>query len=337
MRIFLLSLLLLTSCSPEANKNYYEPYVKDTKVTDGNATDIFDPKADILFVVDDSGSMDAHQRNLASNVNLFTSIFLQTSILDYNIGVITTDSEGLFGSGTCCGKLVGSTKIVTKHTTNSNSVLQANLMVGISGSGRESPFETISQALSPGMLAGENKDFIRPSAALIIIFITDAEDQARVIGPQGLLNEVLTLKNNDKRRVLSYGAIIPTTQTSGCTRDEFQTPVRIEEFLDIVPNGKTGGGSGDNIVSLCANDYGQRLAEFALQIVDQISSKIYLTRQPDKDTLRVSYGASDLPYDKDKGWVYDPKDNAVILGPDIEWTSQPPGSKVEVHYKEARG
>lgn len=337
MRKYILSLLFLTACSPESPKNFFAPFTKDKKVTDGNASDIFDPKADILFVVDDSGSMDSHQRNLASNVSLFTSIFLKTSILDYNIGVVTTDNEGVFGSTACCGVLVGSTKIVTKTTPNAIAILQSNLMPGIGGSGREAPFEGTSMALSPTLLAGANAGFIRPSAALIVIFITDAEDQSHGITPQSMLNELMILKNNDKRRVLAYGAIIPTTETTDCPRDGSDTPLRLEEFLDIVPNGKGGGGKGDNLVSLCATDYGQRLAEFALQIVDSISSKVYLTRLPDPNSLRVSYGAIDLPMDPKTGWSYSPAQNAILLGPNINWTSQPPGSKVEVHYKEARG
>jgi len=330
-----LLLLFASACSDDTPKNYFAPFTKDKKVTDGNASDIFDPKADILFVVDDSGSMDTHQRNLAANVSLFTSIFLKTSILDYNIGVVTTDSEG-FNSGPCCGKLVGTTKIVTKTTPRSDAVLQTNLMVGTNGSGRETPFATASLALSAGLLNTWNKGFIRQAAALIVIFITDAEDQSPSVSPQGLLNEMMILKGNDKRRVLSYGAIIPSTET-GCARDGFETPRRLEEFLDIVPNGKAGGGAGDNIVSLCARDYGQRLAEFALQIVDSISSTIYLTRLPDPKSLRVSYGAIDLPEDDKKGWSYNAERNIIQLGPDIDWTAQPPGSRVEVHYKEARG
>jgi len=340
MRIKLLisALILLNlSCSNEASKNYLPPFTKDKKVTDGNASDIFDPKADILFVVDDSGSMSGHQRNLSHNIGLFTSVFLQTSILDYNIGVITTDNDGFWGgSSSCCGKLVGTYRVVTKTTPNSNLVLQENLTVGINGSGREAPFETTSLALSNTMLTGWNSGFIRPSAALIVIFITDAEDQSRTTSPQSLLAEMLALKNNDKRRVLSYGAIIPTG-VNNCDRDSWDTPQRIEEFLDIVPNGAGAGGVGGNIVSLCAPDYGQRLAEFALQIVDQISSTIYLTRLPDPKSLRVSYGSEDLPMDPKKGWSYSPALNAIFLGSEIDWTSQPNGSKVEVHYKEARG
>ncbi len=175
-----------------------------------------------------------------------------------------------------------------------------------------------------------------PSAALIIIFITDAEDTSEAVNPTLLMSSLLALKNNDTRRVLAYGAIIPSS-VSGCPRDPSGIPVRIEQFLNMVPNGKDGGGPGGNVVSLCAPDFGQKLAGFALQIVDTISSVIYLSRLPDPDSLRVSYGSIDLPMDPKTGWSYSSAENAIYLGPDIDWVSQPPGSKVEVHYKEARG
>ncbi len=323
---------LTASCTAESSKAYLAPYAPEKSVTDGNASDVFDPKADILFMIDNSGSMGPHQSNLARNIDLFTSVFLKNSIIDYNIGVITTDVDGRY-SRDCCGKLVGSTRIVTKNTPNASSVLKGNLMVGVDGSGFEEPFTGIQMALEPSMLTGWNAGFIRKSAALIVIFITDAEDQSkRVYGPD-LLNTLLALKNNDKRKVLSYGAIVPTG-VNNCERDDSGvTPRKIEDFLNIVPN----GGGGSNIVSLCAPDYGTRLAEFALQIVDKVSSQIYLTRLPDIKTLKVVYGSSDLPRDIKKGWSYSPSLNAILLGDEIDWASQPPGSKVEVRYKEARG
>jgi hypothetical protein len=331
--------LLIGGCSSEAARNFFAPVPQPKKVADGEGEQlVFDAKADILFVVDDSGSMNTHQTNLAANISQFTSVLTQTSLLEYRIGVITTDSEGGFSTGTCCGKLVGETRVVTPKTPSSNSVLQENLMVGTSGSGREAPFEALNLAFAPETLADWNANFIRSSAALIVIFITDAEDQSRTVMPTDVLNRMLALKRNDRRKVLGYGAIIPTSVTSGCARDPgILTPVRIEEFLDIVPNGVTGGGRGNNIVSLCALDFGKRLAEFALDIVDQVGSTIYLTRFPQVETIRVTYGDLVLPEDSRKGWSYNPSKNAIQLGTDIDWANQPIGSKIRVFYEEARG
>lgn len=326
------------SCSDRAELSYLKPTIVDKDVTDKFGEDtsvVFDPKADILFVVDNSGSMNTHQMNLANNINLFTNSFFKASILDYNISVVTTDMDGY--SSPCCGEFWGFPLIVNQGTPDPNLALQRNLRVGTSGAGREAPFDAVGAALSPDLLNGYNKGFLRPRAALIVIFITDAEDQSRTYSPQSLVASLLALKNNEKRLLLSYGAIVPTNDTTRCARDDNATPRRIEAFLDLVPNGKAAGGPGGNSISLCATNYGQKFADWSLEIVKQVTSTIVLSRRPDQRTLRVTYGSIDLPMDVKKGWIFNAEKNAIELGPEIDWLAQPSGSKVEVHYKEARG
>jgi hypothetical protein len=50
----------------------------------------------------------------------------------------------------------------------------------------------------------------------------------------------------------------------------------------------------------------------------------------------VTYGDAELPQSLDKGWTYDPSRNAIVLGRDIDWESQPQGSAIKVHYDEAK-
>ncbi|MEK7358314.1 MAG: hypothetical protein AAB250_17845, partial [Bdellovibrionota bacterium] len=90
---------MLIGCSEETPKLVEPQHVKREKVKDsGGEKYTFNPKVDILFVVDDSGSMDAHQQNLAKNIELFTKGLQNNQILDYHFGVLTS-SMGGFGSG----------------------------------------------------------------------------------------------------------------------------------------------------------------------------------------------------------------------------------------------
>lgn len=50
----------------------------------------FDPKVDILFVIDNSSSMDKHQKDLVVNIEKFVSKFSSNKIVDYHIGVLAT-------------------------------------------------------------------------------------------------------------------------------------------------------------------------------------------------------------------------------------------------------
>src|SRR5690349_494813 len=90
----LMSFLVLggLSCSPKNPKAHIIPDNTEEKVVQDN-TQVFDPKVDILFVVDNSGSMGTHQQNLSANVSKFTQAFIKGSILDYNIGIVTTDMD----------------------------------------------------------------------------------------------------------------------------------------------------------------------------------------------------------------------------------------------------
>lgn len=322
----------MSSCSPENPKAYIKPSVPDEKVVQDN-TQVFDPKVDILFVVDNSGSMATHQKNLAANVTKFTSTFTKSSVLDYNIGVVTTDMQGSsWGSRKiCCGQLYGNTKVVNKNTPGADRILASNLIVGIDGSASEASFDPVVAALSAPLMGSWNAGFYRQDASLVVIFLTDAEDQSDATDAAGLYRFLLNLKQGNASKLLAYGVLVPTIDTMRCDRDEStSTPRRIESFLSMVPNNK------NNIMNICDPDYGTRLASMAKDIVDKVGNIIYLSRAPDFNSIRVTYGSVDLPEDYHRGWSFDPKKNAIILGDKIDWGSQPSGSRIKVFYNAAQ-
>ncbi len=320
-----------TSCSPDTPEAYLAPVASEEKVIQDN-TQVFDPKVDILFVVDNSGSMGAHQGNLSRNVAKFTSIFTKSSVLDYNIGIVTTDmSGGGWGSSrACCGQLVGSTRVVNKNTLNADVILARNFLVGTSGSATEAVFDPVAAALNPTNLAGWNSGFYRQDASLVVIFMTDAEDQSDYENPQSLYNFLLNLKKGKASSILAFGVIVPTKDTMSCARDDGRTPAKIERFLGMVQNSK------NNIMNICDPDYGTRLANMAKDIVDKVGNIIYLDRAPALDSIHVFYGSAELPEDFETGWSFDPKKNAIVLGSKINWSSQPSGSRVKVSYTAAK-
>ncbi|WP_413287509.1 hypothetical protein [Bdellovibrio sp. HCB337] len=321
----------MAACSPATPDAYLKPKNQEEKVVQDN-TQVFDPKVDILFVVDNSGSMATHQRNLATNVAKFTSTFTKSSVLDYNIGVLTTDMDGYSWGGrkACCGQLAGNVRVVNKMTPSADQILAANFVLGTDGAADEKSFDPVFAALSPPNLTGWNNGFYRQDASIAVIFLTDAEDQSENIDANGLYRFLLNLKGGNASKVLGYGVLVPSNDTTGCDRDEYRTtPVRIESFLSMVTNHKA------NIMNLCDPDYGTRLANLAKDIVDNVGNIIFLDRPPDVKSIRVTYGAIDLPKDYEKGWTFDIDKNAIMLGSKIDWSSQPSGSRVKVFYSAA--
>lgn len=317
-----LSLVASLGCNKTGTSvfnGYLAPNVpKDKPVSD--ESEVYDPRVDVLFVVDNSGSMQEHQRNLANNINLFLNEFLKGGTLDYHVGVITTDD----------GRLRGYPPFVDSQTPSAAAVLGSALKPGTNGSAQEKMFDPIYWALSPPLSTSYNSGFLRDGAYLAVIFISDAEDQSDMMDEVSLMNFLVQLKGGMKNKILAYGVIVPTaTSFPRCARDEYKTPVRTERFLaDSI-------SAPNNIMELCAPDFGMKLAGLGSDLVKSISKVILLKHAPVLNTIRVTYGTQMIPQDYRTGWTYDAWRNAIVLGEEIAWSKQPKGTKVEVTFTPA--
>lgn len=315
--------LSAVSCSPESPK--LTPQIpKVEKVTTGQQVQ-FNPRVDILFVIDDSGSMDTHQKNLKANIDLFTEGIRQSKILDYHIGVITSTFEGKYVKRGTDGILVGKTDYyVDRSTVDADSILRTNLGVGTNGSGTEMFFDPAKLALISPNVTGMNAGFYRQDAALVLIFITDADDQSKSLNAKKFYEFLLSLKNGDKAKIIPYGVFIPSSQSnSDCSRSGESSPTRIEEFMALAQGLSFG---------LCDKDYGNKLAALASDLVKKVAKYLYLAHPANPSTIQIRFGTDVIPNDPVKGWMYDPMLNAIVLGDDIDWASQPYGTQLEVNY-----
>ncbi len=312
---------LAVSCSPESKKLVPPPAKNELRKNTSKAA--FNPKVDILFVIDNSGSMDVHQNNLASNVEKFTAGIQNNAILDYHIGVTTTsvDEFRIPGYG---GWLSGSPLFVERTTPNAMQALANNMHVGIDGSATEAVFQPVVMAFDPANLTGHNRGFYRPEAQLVVVFITDAEDQSVSTGPEQLIQFLTDLKGGDLSQVLSYAVYVPSSVV-GCPRDQGMTlPLRIEDFLDLAKA---------KAFSLCDPDFGKKLGELGDDLVKRIGRVILLDRVPDINSIRVQFGTQSIAKDPVGGWAFDPARNALVLGSGIQWTEQPVGTQLEIEFE----
>lgn len=316
----LLVLAQLSCSSPAVPKAYIAP-PKDDKISADTGLETVDPKVDIIFLIDNSGSMYSHQANLSANVNRFVSNFFGKIQVDFHIGVITTDN---MDGADCCGKLVGYPPYIEKSTPNYQTVLAQRMMVGTNGAGEEMVFDPLMSALTEPNLSGINKGFLRPDAYLAIVVITDAEDQSEINRPNDLFTFLVNLKGQPSK-VLPYGVIVPSG-VQNCQRDDYQQPKKIEYFLGLAVT------AGSNSFSLCAPDFGDRLSDMGKDLAKRVGNTYYLARIPIVETIEVTYGTQFVAADAIKGWSFDAAKNALVFGPQIEWTNQPPGTKVKVKY-----
>ena len=142
---------------------------------------------DILWVVDNSGSMQSSQTNLSNNFNSFIQDFV-TLRYDFRMATTTTDtwfeqynSNQLYSSRWRTGNRTGSTPtnsgvyVMNKNTPSLNSVFTTNANVGINGNGDERAFASMKRSLSNAA----NADFRRNNAFLAIVIVSDEEDFSR--------------------------------------------------------------------------------------------------------------------------------------------------------------
>ena len=152
---------------------------------------------DVLFVVDNSNSMEEEQANLAKNFPRFIQK-LEQAKLDYRIGVVSTDLGAGSYSIPTCGAGDGG-KLRTKPSPylpgcpmpkdpwieskggvsnvpggDVTAAFSCMARIGVGGCGFEQTLESAHRALDPKL--NVNPGFLRPDAALVVVVITDEDD-----------------------------------------------------------------------------------------------------------------------------------------------------------------
>jgi hypothetical protein len=179
-------------------------------------------KVDILFVIDDSGSMAIHQSDLSAHIDYFVKK-IENEKADYHIGVITTswDSCSRPGMKSQCGAYLHSKdpllSFVTPFALNGSKWLRDNLLVGTWGDGNEMPFGALNAALTNPILNAENKDFYRDDARLEVVIVTDAQEQS-ALSASDMVTFLSGLKNGDIEKV-GLSLFLPLPGDASCAVD----------------------------------------------------------------------------------------------------------------------
>lgn len=171
-------------------------------------------KMDIVFLVDDSGSMKEEQANLAANFPKFVAKIdsFKTkggSKLDWRIAVTTTGRDvtytiklpvgggsfpqsekgdnGAFRMGGKCGT---TKRWIEKADATASKDFQCLAQVGTGGPSIEMPLESLKLALNDRMGDGTNAGFLRDDALLAVIVLSDEDDCSRTDNNFEIQNDV---------------------------------------------------------------------------------------------------------------------------------------------------
>lgn len=286
---------MIPSAVPLQGEGQINPTVTDT------FQQLPTPRADVLFVVDNSCSMSQEQASLGSNLGAFLS-FAQQQMIDYQIAVTTTDVTSSGEAGT----FVGSTRIITPSTPNANTVFQQNTSLGTSGSGTERGLEAAYLALSDPLINTANAGFLRTDAALAVIFVSDERDQSS--RTQAFYEDFLrNIKGFSNTAMFSASSVVGT-QSPSCNGPGGNAEYA-PRYINVANN--TGGV----VESICAANWGQTLSNIGLNSFG-LRRQFSLSSTPVPVTLAVTVDGNAIPMTTAGGqqnWQYDNTTNTIIF------------------------
>lgn len=276
---------------------------------------------DVLWVIDNSGSMSEEQQQVRDNFESFINEFVGLG-LDYHLAVVATDMDQPMFQG----KFVGEVITPASDDPVSQFLLAADL--GSSGSGSERGMDAVKAALSEPLISGENAGFLREDAALAAIVLSD-EDDSSVVGDSAFATWFMGLKADSS--MVSFNAIVgdPTTSTDwfgGCTDWSGTTMLQAnagDRYVDMA--GTTGGIWR----SICYSDYDETLSHVSLTSAGMITT-LPLSQTPTNwGLIEVYVDETQWLYSLFDGWTYDADDNSITFhGEAIPG----PGAYVRVAY-----
>ncbi len=293
IRIFWLSILsLMMSCG---NKKF--DIKSQTRAFKGYVE--VNNKVDILWVLDNSSSMERHQELLSQQVDFFMKSILKGNY-DFHIGVIHTDMTPSKGPGV----LLGNPSVLTSSTSDVQSLLQEKFQVGDTGTNFEQGLAAMEAALSPDYLQGVNQGFLRQEASLVVIFLSDEDDHSseEVTHYIQILNQ-LKGASAKKSRGWDVHFIGVLEDSLSCTTMNDYSEVG-QRYMEMV---NESGGAKE---SICAADFSTALSRIQSRIVSVLTD-FPLDRRPIIESIQVWTNDVKVPQNSENGWVYLADKNAV--------------------------
>ncbi len=262
------------------------------------------PEVDVLFVVDSTGSMSEEQGSLAAAASTFLGA-LEALDLAYQVGVVTTDPLGE-------GALVGRPWIITDSAETPEAALASALEVGTASAPPAAGFHTAALALSDA--AGANRGFRRAEAGLLVVFLSDGDDQSDTFlgpDPTGAFLDVLAADEARSGRAARVSAVVGDVP-DGCRSDigNAQAGVRYTAVADA-----TGG----IVESICAADFALVAASLGGAAAEW-PTRFALREVPEAGSMRVEVDGARV----DTGWSLDLAAPALVF-------EAPPAADAEIH------
>ena len=239
---------------------------------------------DILWIIDNSGSMRTFQSRLSSNMSNFMTHINATGNVNFRMGFITTDYHYLVSP------------YIDNNTPNVNTKA-ADIVnsIGIGGSGTEKGLQKAHQALLYFIATGE---FLRDDANLIMIFVSDERDNSP-FPTSDYINEFLSIRPIN--RIKAYAVIGDPPIGCDTSNGNWNVSAQFGSHYYDVANWFNG-----DWYSICEYDWSTNMTNLAQDIT--IKSAFEL-EEPDPivNTIEVYVNGQSVT----SGWTYNSVENWV--------------------------
>ncbi len=264
-------------------------------------------KLDVLWVIDNSGSMGPYQKGVKDGTSAFMTEFSKQQSLDWKMGLIST---GISDETYLGFESEFNWRSINPVLTFQNAVSD----LGISSQDNEATFDPTLKALT------DFPNFLRRNAYLALIMVTDEPEQSTVNDETAFLAALKVLKENTKL-ILTYGVFLKN----------FGSGDPSGAYMKFIQD--TNGQTYD----LRSSDYGVLLAKIGSDLVSRVSTVnpfVSLPERPVVATIQLKFNGRILPPgQKDQGgyWIYEQQNN-VIRFTNVEIFT-PTDRNVEITYE----
>lgn len=255
-------------------------------------------KIDILFIDDNSASMDPKQASLGTK---FSGFATELKSIDWQIGITTTDcSAGPYG---ICGSLLNltgySSKILTPSVPNYETVFNNSIQrpetagclnTGTCPTGASEPL--LSTATAMNKYNSDNNGFFRTNSDLAVVILSDADErQTGGATYQNRPAEVMAAFNNiwPSGKKLKIYSIIVKPGDAACLATMKAGSGGFSFYGDLID--QTVNLTGGLSTSICAPDYSVTLKSIG-ESVRTLTNSVELAHTPIPGSVQVTFTPS---------------------------------------------
>jgi hypothetical protein len=332
MRKGVVALLALTACKGDQQIGTLDGYTEWTQEPNN--------EIDILFVVDNSSSMEDEQAALATGFQSFMAAMGENN--DYQIGVVSTSVDyNDLNTGVLISNDGDPQPWIDIYDPDPTGHFARLSALGTGGSDKEKGLEVAALALSDAMVVtGPNAGFLRAAAKLLVVVVSDEEDcsdagtlesypasacytEKDQLTPVASLVEDISDAKDDGDDAIIH--VIVGTEDSTCA-DAY--PGR--RYMEAAAY--TGGLIGD----ICNGDWSGVLQDLGLN-ASGVKTSFRLDEPAVPESLAVFVDDKEIAENANNGWTYD-EETCFVTFHGMEGASIPVrGATLHAEYTKVSG